>query len=152
LANVHDPLDDSKRRLRRVKPLAIAGLRFLPSHLRRELLTPYGLRTLASGDPNYLGRFGTSPTQRDRAYHNGTVWPWLIGGFLDAYLRVHENSPDAQRQARVWLQPLVDHLNQGCIGQISECFEGDEPHRPIACPAQAWSVAETLRLAVKLGM
>jgi predicted glycogen debranching enzyme len=120
--------------------------------VRRELLTPYGLRTLASGDPNYLGRFGTSPTQRDRAYHNGTVWPWLIGGFLDAYLRVHENSPDAQRQARVWLQPLVDHLNQGCIGQISECFEGDEPHRPIACPAQAWSVAETLRLAVKLGM
>ncbi|HEX2974047.1 MAG TPA: amylo-alpha-1,6-glucosidase [Tepidisphaeraceae bacterium] len=120
--------------------------------VRRELLTPYGLRTLAPGDPNYRGRFGTSPMQRDGAYHNGTVWPWLIGHFLDAYLRVHENSPDAQRQARLWLQPLVDHLNQGCIGQISECFEGDEPHRPVACPAQAWSVAEALRLAVKLGM
>ena len=89
---------------------------------------------------------------RDGAYHNGIVWPWLIGHFLDAYLHVHDQSPDAIRQARVWLQPLIDHMNQGCIGQISECFEPDEPHRAVAAPAQAWSVAEVLRLAVKLGM
>lgn len=120
--------------------------------VRRELLTPYGLRTLAKTDPNYIGHLTGSPFQRDKAYHNGTVWAWLIGPFLEAYLRVHHNDADAQRHARVWLQPLVDHLNQGCIGQISECFDGDEPHRPVAAPAQAWSVAEALRLAVKLGM
>ena len=119
---------------------------------RRELLTPYGLRTLAKSDPQYHGRYAGPPMQRDRAYHNGTVWPWLMGAFLDAHLKAHRNTPDAARQARVWLQPLIDHLNQGCIGQLSECFEGDEPHRPVGCPAQAWSVAEVLRLALKLGM
>jgi len=119
---------------------------------RRELLTPFGLRTLAKSDPQYHGRYAGPPMQRDRAYHNGTVWPWLIGHFLDAHLRAHRNSPDAARQARVWLQPLIDNMNQGSIGQLSECFEGDEPHRPVGCPAQAWSVAEVLRLAVKLGM
>lgn len=120
--------------------------------VRRELLTPYGLRTLARSDPNYQGRYAGGPMQRDRAYHNGTVWPWLSGAFLEAYLRTHDRSVDAMRQCRVWLQPLIDHLNQGCIGQISECFEGDDPHRPVGCPAQAWSVAEVLRIAVELGV
>ena len=120
--------------------------------VRRELLTPYGLRTLARQDPKYIRHYGGGPMERDRAYHNGLVWPWLIGHFLDAYLHTHDDTPDAIRQARVWLQPLVDHMNQGCIGQISECFEAEEPHRPVAAPAQAWSVAEVLRLAVKLGM
>jgi glycogen debranching enzyme len=90
--------------------------------------------------------------QRDRAYHNGTVWPWLIGPFLEGYLKVHGSSTEATRQARVWLQPLIDHLNNGCIGQLSECFDADEPHRPVGTPAQAWSVAEVLRIAAMLGM
>ncbi len=119
---------------------------------RRELLTPFGLRTLAKSDPQYHGRYSGPPMQRDRAYHNGTVWVWLIGHFLDAHLRAHRGSPDAARQARVWLQPLIDNMNQGSIGQLSECFEGDEPHRAVGAPAQAWSVAEVLRLAVKLGL
>ena len=111
-----------------------------------------GLRTLARSDPLYHGRFFGGPMQRDKAYHNGTVWPWPIGAFLEAYLRVHHRSPDAVRQARVWLQPLLDHMNQACVGQIHECFEGDEPHKPVAAPAQAWSVAEVLRLAAMLNL
>jgi predicted glycogen debranching enzyme len=120
--------------------------------VRRELLTPYGLRTLAKSEHGYQGRYLGPPMQRDRAYHNGTIWPWLIGPFLEAYLKVHGNSSDALRQARVWLQPLIDHMNQGCIGQIAEIFEADEPHRSVGCPAQAWSVAEVLRIAVMLEM
>jgi predicted glycogen debranching enzyme len=120
--------------------------------VRRELLTPFGLRTLSKSDPHYKGRLVGPPMERDAAYHNGTVWPWLIGPFLEAYLKVHDHLPEAQRQARVWLQPLIDHLNNACIGQVSECFDGDEPHRPVAAPAQAWSVAEVLRIAAMLGM
>ncbi len=135
----NSPLDDQQQ-------LAVVEV------VRRELLTSYGLRTLAKGDPKYMGRCYGGPAERDRAYHNGTVWAWLIGPFLQAYLRVHQNSSDARRQARVWLQPLIDHLNQNCIGQINECFDADEPHRPVAAPAQAWSVAEVLRLAAELEM
>jgi predicted glycogen debranching enzyme len=120
--------------------------------VRRELLTPFGLRTLSKSDPNYHGHLIGPPMERDRAYHNGTVWPWLIGPFLEAYLKVHRRSPESQRQAKVWLQPLIDHLNNACIGQISECFDADEPHRPVAAPAQAWSVAEILRIASTLDM
>lgn len=120
--------------------------------VRRELLTPYGLRTLAKSEPGYSARYTGPQMQRDRAYHNGTVWPWLIGPFLEAYLKTHANSSNAIRQARVWLQPLIDHMNQGCIGQIAEIFEADEPHRSVGCPAQAWSVAEVLRLALMLEM
>lgn len=120
--------------------------------VRRELLTPFGLRTLDKADRKYRGRYAGPQFARDGAYHNGTVWPWLIGHFLDAYLRVHDHSPDAQAQARRWLAPLIDHVDQSCLGQIAEIFEADEPHRPVGCPAQAWSVAEVLRLAVKVGL
>ena len=121
--------------------------------VRRELLTPYGLRTLAAGDSNYKGRYCGPQPSRDAAYHNGAIWPWLIGGFLDAYLKVNHRIPQAQEQARQWLRPLIAHMeNDACIGQISEIFEADFPHRPVGCPAQAWSVAEVLRLAVELGM
>lgn len=135
----HSPLDRDQQR-------AVVEI------VRRELLTPFGLRTLARSDPKYCGRYCGPRNQRDGAYHNGTVWAWLIGAFLEAYLRVHDNSADAMRQVRVWLLPLVNHLNQACVGQISECFEGDEPHRAVAAPAQAWSVAEVLRLAAIVGM
>jgi len=120
--------------------------------VRRELLTPYGLRTLARSDPKYCPRYTGPQRQRDASYHNGAVWPWLIGPFLDAYLKVHDRSTDAVDQAKRWLAPLIDHLEEGCVGQISEIFEGDAPHRPVGSPAQAWSVAEVLRLAVELGM
>jgi predicted glycogen debranching enzyme len=121
--------------------------------VRRELLTPYGLRTLATSDSNFRGRYcGNQPT-RDAAYHNGAIWPWLIGGFLDAYLKVNHRTQQAMEQARTWLRPLVEHMgHDACIGQVSEIFEADFPHRPVGCPAQAWSVAEVLRLAVDLGM
>jgi predicted glycogen debranching enzyme len=133
-------------------PLSLDQQAAVVEVVRRELLTPYGLRTLARNDPKYCGRYCGPRDQRDGAYHNGTVWSWLMGGFLEAYLRVHGRSLNAVRQCRVWLQPLVDHMNQACVGQISECFDGDEPHRPVAAPAQAWSVAETLRLAALLEM
>lgn len=120
--------------------------------VRRELLTPVGLRSLAKSDPNYHGRYAGPPWDRDASYHNGTVWPWPLGAFLDAYLKVHDRSDQAIAQARRWLEPLLETMQQGCIGQISEIFEGDEPHRSVGCFAQAWSVAEALRLATELGM
>jgi glycogen debranching enzyme len=120
--------------------------------VRRELLTPVGLRSLAKSDPNYHGRYIGSPFQRDETYHNGAVWSWLIGAFLDAYLSVHDESADSIAQARRWLSPLIDQLDDVCLGQIAEIFEGDEPHRAVGACAQAWSVAEVLRLAVRLGM
>jgi glycogen debranching enzyme len=121
--------------------------------VRRELLTPYGLRTLATSDSNYRGRYCGPQPSRDAAYHNGAIWPWLIGAFLDAYLKVNHRIPQAQEQVRTWLRPLIQHMeNDACVGQISEIFEADFPHRPVGCPAQAWSVAEVLRLAVELNM
>jgi predicted glycogen debranching enzyme len=120
--------------------------------VRRELLTPVGLRTLSRNDPNYRGRYAGPVWDRDASYHNGTVWPWLLGAFLEAYLKVHDRSEQAIAQARRWLEPLLDTMQTACVGQIGEIFEGDEPHRPVGCFAQAWSVAETLRLAMELGM
>lgn len=120
--------------------------------VRRELLTPVGLRSLAGSDPNYHGRYSGPPVQRDAAYHNGTIWGWLMGPFLEAYLRTQNHSHDAVGQCRRWLQPLLDSMQSLTIAQISECFEGDEPHRPVGCPAQAWSVAEALRMALELGL
>ena len=120
--------------------------------VRRELLTPFGLRTLSRDDPGYKGRYAGPQSQRDAAYHNGTVWPWLIGPFLSAYLRVNEQSEESKTQARRWLTPLIEQTEIAGIGQIAEIYEGDEPHRPVGCPAQAWSVAEVLRLADELGM
>jgi predicted glycogen debranching enzyme len=121
--------------------------------VRRELLTPVGLRTLARSDPGYRGKYTGEQFNRDGAYHNGTVWPWLVGAFLEAYLKVHKKSEASIAQAKEWLAPLIQHMEtEGAIGQIAEIFDGDAPHRPVGCPAQAWSVAEVLRLAVELGM
>jgi predicted glycogen debranching enzyme len=120
--------------------------------VRRELLTPFGLRTLARSDPKYKSRYSGPQFVRDQAYHNGTIWPWLIGGFLDAYLRVHDGSTDAVAQAQRWLSPLIDAMDDGCLGQLPEIYEAEEPYRGVGACAQAWSVAEVLRLAVRLGM
>jgi predicted glycogen debranching enzyme len=106
------------------------------------LLTPLGLRTLGPDEPGYRGRFGGGPMERDGAYHQGTVWPWLIGAFADAHLRVH-NDPDA---IELLMEPFIAHLDEYGMGSIAECAEGDPPHDPRATIAQAWSVAEVLRV------
>ena len=117
------------------------------------MLTPFGLRTLAIGDPKFCPHYRGDQRCRDGAYHNGTVWPWPIGAFLDAYLRVNKRSGPAIEQARTWLAPLIEHLGTtGCIGSISEIFGATPPFPPAGCCAQAWSVAEVLRLAKDLGI
>jgi predicted glycogen debranching enzyme len=116
--------------------------------VERLLLTRYGLRTLAPTDPRYCGRYDGGPRRRDAAYHQGTVWPWLIGPFATAYLGFarEENAP---AKVAAWLAPFRDHLADAGLGQVSEVFDGDPPHRPGGCIAQAWSVAELLRIAAK---
>jgi predicted glycogen debranching enzyme len=113
--------------------------------VERHLLTPYGLRTLAPGDSRYRGRYEGNPFSRDSAYHQGTVWPWLMGPFTSAYLYVNGHSPEAQAQVRQWLAELQRYASDEGVGQIPEVFDGDAPHRPGGCIAQAWSVAELLR-------
>jgi glycogen debranching enzyme len=114
--------------------------------VERELLTPYGLRTLSRQDISYRGRYEGSPRCRDEAYHQGTVWPYLIGPFIEAYLKVHDFSPHAKDRAADLLRPLLHHLTKSaCLGSISEIFDGDPPYKPRGCSAQAWSVAELIR-------
>ncbi|HMB94575.1 MAG TPA: amylo-alpha-1,6-glucosidase, partial [Tepidisphaeraceae bacterium] len=121
--------------------------------VRRELLTPFGLRTLSPSDPQFHAKYIGDQFHRDEAYHNGTIWPWLIGAFLEAYLKVNKRSDAAMAQAKQWLAPLLGAMdNQGCIGQIAEIYEAAPPHRPVGCCAQAWSVAEVLRIASQLEM
>jgi predicted glycogen debranching enzyme len=121
--------------------------------VEKNLLTPYGLRSLAPSDPNYRGRYTGGPTERDGAYHQGTVWPWLMGPFLTAYIRVNDASDAARQQAEQWLKPLRAHLDDAGLGHVSEIFDGDPdgdaPQRPVGCVAQAWSVAELLRVFVE---
>jgi predicted glycogen debranching enzyme len=116
--------------------------------VERELLTPVGLRSLARSDSQYRPRYEGSPLSRDGAYHQGTVWPWLLGPFVTAYLRVHNSSSEARQQATQWLRSFGAHLEDAGLGQVSEIFDADPPHRPRGCVAQAWSVAELLRVAV----
>jgi predicted glycogen debranching enzyme len=106
----------------------------------RDLLTPHGLRTLTAADPAYVGRYGGDQRQRDGAYHQGTVWGWLMGPFVKAHLRIYQDPV----QARSYLRPLVRQLMSHGVGSISEIFDGDPPYTPRGCPAQAWSVAELL--------
>lgn len=114
--------------------------------VQNELLTPYGLRTLSPKDANYKSRYIGPQYQRDESYHQGTVWAWLIGPFVEAYLKVNNFSPQSRQQCREFIEPLIRHLNeQACLGSISEIFDGDEPHEPRGCFAQAWSVAELIR-------
>ncbi|HUJ27328.1 MAG TPA: amylo-alpha-1,6-glucosidase [Myxococcales bacterium] len=114
--------------------------------VERELLTPVGLRTLATSDPAYIGRYGGGGAQRDGAYHQGTVWPWLLGPYVRAYLAAFGRDDDTVRHCRGLLRGLEQHLSEACLGSVSEVFDGDAPHRPGGAPAQAWSVAELIRL------
>lgn len=126
-------------------PLTDPQQRSVVDAVAEHLLTPMGLRTLSSQDPRYRGRYGSSWESRDRAYHQGTVWAWLIGPFIEAYLKVREGDRTALRQAEGWLKAFDQHLDRAGIGHVSEIFDGDSPHEPRGCIAQAWSVAEVLR-------
>lgn len=110
--------------------------------VRDELVTPYGLRSLAPKDAAYHGRYEGDLWQRDSSYHQGTVWPWLIGPYLIAMKRFGESKEEPRRL----LEPLLEHVREAGIGTISEIFDGDPPHTPRGCTAQAWSVAELLRV------
>jgi len=114
--------------------------------VQAELLTVVGLRTLPASDPRYVGKYFGDQRARDAAYHQGTVWPWLLGPFLEAYLKVNRNEPGARAQVEVWLNGIATHLQAAGLGQISEIFDADVPHSPVGCTAQAWSVAELLRV------
>lgn len=107
----------------------------------RELFTPLGLRSLASRDSDYGGHYGGGQFERDGVYHQGTVWAWLLGPFAMAHYRVYKDAVTA----RSWLTGIAAHLQDAGLGTVSEIFDGDEPHTPRGCPAQAWSVSEVLR-------
>jgi predicted glycogen debranching enzyme len=112
---------------------------------RDHLLTPYGLRSLSPSDPNYVPYYGGDQATRDGAYHQGTVWAWLLGPFVTAWVKVHEGTAEARAQAREFLAAFPDHLEDAGLGSVSEIFDGAPPHHPRGCIAQAWSVAEVLR-------
>jgi glycogen debranching enzyme len=114
--------------------------------VREKLLTPVGLRSLAPDHPDYKPRYFGDLRARDAAYHQGTVWAWLIGPFIDAWLRVH---PDDRKGARRFLEEFIPHLGEAGLGTISEIFDAEPPYTPRGCIAQAWSVAEVLRSWVK---
>ena len=115
--------------------------------VERRLWTPVGLRSLAPEDSGYAPRYEGGVHARDSAYHQGTVWPWLIGPFVEAWVRVRGDTPDAKRRARArFLEPLFDHLTHAGLGHISEIADAEGPHTPRGCPFQAWSLAELIRL------
>jgi predicted glycogen debranching enzyme len=112
----------------------------------RELLTPRGLRTLSPGDPQYRGRYEGDASARDGAYHQGAVWPWLMGPYITAYGKTF-GKVAGRKLVTEWLNNFHPHLEEAGLGQVSEIFDGDPPHTPRGCIAQAWSVAELLRAA-----
>jgi predicted glycogen debranching enzyme len=128
----HSPLDDARAR-------AVVEV------VTRELLTPVGLRSLTPRDPAYRGHYGGDVWSRDGSYHQGTVWGWLIGPYVDAYLRVHGHSAEAKAAMRAHLGTLLAHVHDAGVGSVSEIFDGDAPHYPKGTVSQAWSVAEVLR-------
>ena len=119
--------------------------------VERRLWTPLGLRSLAPDEPGYVAHYEGAPSTRDGAYHQGTVWPWLMGAFVEAWLRVRDDAGTARAEARSrFLTPLEAHLNAAGIGHISEIADAEPPFTPRGCPFQAWSVGEVLRVQALL--
>ncbi len=155
---LYDRIDDAGRADPALRPnqLLAVSLRHSPlppdraagvvSAVERTLLVPLGVRTLAPDEPGYVGTYGGGRRERDAAYHQGTAWPWLLGPFAAAYLRVHGTGPAARARVRELLAPLAAHLREHGVGQVAEVVSGDPPHVPEGCFAQAWSVAEPLRV------
>jgi predicted glycogen debranching enzyme len=136
---------------------AVAGLpyavltgepaRRVVERVEAELWTPAGLRSLAPNEPAYRPRYSGDPASRDSAYHQGTVWPWLAGAFIEAWVATHDNDGDARRAARErYLEPLLAHYAAASVGHLTEIADADAPHAPRGCPFQAWSVGEMLRI------
>ncbi len=153
-----EPDTDGRNRDRRLRPNQIFAVALPNSPLQaaqqkavvdicaRELLTSHGLRSLARNQPGYVSYYQGDPMQRDAAYHQGTVWAWLIGPFVDAHYRVYRDAD----KARSFLEPLGLHLGEACLGNISEIFDAEPPFSPRGCFAQAWSVSEVLRAWLNL--
>ncbi|AFY33399.1 amylo-alpha-1,6-glucosidase [Calothrix sp. PCC 7507] len=150
---LYDTIEPDDRRNSQIRPNAILALslhhcgfsqpqgRQVLSRATSSLLTPYGLRSLDPADPQYVGQYLGNPHERDRSYHQGTVWSWLIGPFIRAWQRFYPEAP----LPFDW-QPLLEHfLSDACLGSISEIFDGDPPHTPRGAIAQAWSIAEVIR-------
>ncbi len=159
LTDTHDGRHpDGKLRPNQLWALALPGIPIDKSRkkqaldaVRGQLLTPVGLRTLSPDDPEYQPFYRGGQTERDGAYHQGTVWPWLLGLYADAVTAIDGPKATTEEMMPV-LTALCAHLRtEGCIGQISEVFDGDAPHRPGGTPAQAWSVSEVLRVAKTAG-
>jgi predicted glycogen debranching enzyme len=129
--------------------LARAQAKRVVDAVERHLLTPYGLRSLAPSDPQYTGRYGGDPRSRDGAYHQGTVWAWLMGPFVTAYVKVNNRTAKSRKRAFQLLEAFSNHLTEAGLGQVSEIFDGDAPHVARGCIAQAWSVSELLRALVE---
>jgi predicted glycogen debranching enzyme len=149
---------ESDPALRPNQILAVGGLPFpvldgararaIVDKVEERLLTPLGLRTLDPADPGYRPRYQGDVAARDGAYHQGTAWPWLLGPFVEAWVRVRGGGAAARREARRrFLEPLVHHLDSAGLEHVSEIADGDPPHAPRGCPFQAWSVGEVLRLS-----
>ncbi|MDZ8185820.1 MAG: amylo-alpha-1,6-glucosidase [Nostoc sp. ChiSLP02] len=153
LGYLYDTIEPDDRRNFQIRPNAVVALSLQHCGFSQQqgcqildlattsLLTPYGLRSLDPGDPEYKGKYEGNQEQRDRAYHQGSVWAWLIGPYIRAWQRFYP-----QKAVPFDWQPLLDHfLYAACIGSISEIFDGDPPHTPRGAIAQAWSVAEVIR-------
>ncbi len=113
--------------------------------VERELVTPYGLRSLSRDNPDFKPTYRGDLLTRDAAYHQGTVWSWLIGPYIDALLKTR---PDGFEAAQTAIAALVEHLGENCIGYVGEVFDAEAPYTPGGCVAQAWGVAELLRAMV----
>jgi glycogen debranching enzyme len=160
---LHDVIDANQRAgevdasFRPNQIFAVGGLPFplldgaraerIVSLVEEKLWTPLGLRSLALGEAGYAAHYSGGVLQRDGAYHQGTVWPWLIGPFVEAWVRVRGGTNEAKRTAREqFLKPILAHLDEAGLGHISEIADATAPHTPRGCPFQAWSVGEALRL------
>ena len=130
--------------------LSIGKAQKIVNKIEEELLTPYGLRSLSPKDSRYCPIYIGTPFERDSSYHEGTVWAWLIGAFVDAYRKVNANGHQTENRVDEILRDFNEHLTEAGIGQISEIFDGDAPHKPRGSFAQAWSVAEVLRVTTKV--
>ena len=164
---LHDVVDPDHRRgtvdptFRPNQILAVGGLpvaliegeraRRIVDAVEDHLLTEIGLRSLAPGEPGYEGRYEGDPIRRDRAYHQGTVWPWLIGPFVEAWVRVRGGGEEVKRRAAErFVEPLLGHLEESGLGHLPEIADGDPPHRLRGCPFQAWSLGELMRLTLRV--
>ena len=133
--------------------LPIDRARAVVETVQSELWTPLGLRSLGPNEPGYAARYAGGPAERDGVYHQGTVWPWLVGPFVEAWLRVRLFSAAAITEARErFISPLESHLQDAGLGHISEVADGGAPHRPGGCPFQAWSLGEFIRIRALLDM